>query len=84
MAVLLKVSDNYRRGESYMHTCQCLYVCSWVYRGVCLLKRKKKREPRRTDSSVLCTAVFIIALSVVATDSGSIQRKQVEDEGGAQ
>jgi len=64
-----------------MHTCQCVYACSWAYRSVCLLERKKKRELRHADSSVSCTAVFIIALSVAATDSGSIQRKQAEDEG---
>lgn len=65
-----------------MHTCQCVYVCSWAYRSVRFLE-KKRRNANRADSSVLCTAVFIIALSVAATDSGSIQRKQAEDGGGA-
>lgn len=32
-------------------------------------------------SSVLPRCIFIIALSVAATDSGSIQRKQAEDQG---
>lgn len=65
-----------------MHTCQCVYVRGRT--AACAFwKKKKKRKPRHADSSVLCTAVFIIALSVAATDSGPIQRKQAEDGGGA-
>lgn len=64
-----------------MHTCQCVYICTLVGVPQRVWKEKKKRELRHADSSVLCTAVFIIALSVVATDSGSLQRKQAEEEG---
>lgn len=55
MAALLKVSDNYRYGESYTHTCRSAYI--HIIRGrsaarVCLTderKRKVKKQARKKE-----------------------------------
>lgn len=84
---MLKVPDNYRTDGNCTRT-PAVATRPWACSVECVFfakekREKKKRKETHDDSSVLCTAVFIIAFSVVATDSGSIQRKQAEDEGGA-